>query len=228
MKKCLWWKRWREWHGHCYVAWGYSWPSDHTFEGRSSASGLWLTTGNWNCEKWNHTTGYIAPYFLLVLLYRGRLDNVSEVTWLPKRHWWDSDPEFSDLSTHNLITMILASPAAERPTLETKWSDYTIKYQIFARFFMWIFSDNALSSSKGVILILRMKTWSRIEVKLPKFIRPAVSRAKTWCQLHSPCSFQCALWTDLYSFGCPNPLLYCFSATCQVQVLRECMETLYL
>lgn len=42
---------WREWHRHCDLASGHSWPSDAMSGGRSLASEPRLTAGNWTAES---------------------------------------------------------------------------------------------------------------------------------------------------------------------------------
>lgn len=41
----------------CHRVLGYSWPSDVTSERGPLALGPWLSTGNWNCRKRNHSSG---------------------------------------------------------------------------------------------------------------------------------------------------------------------------
>lgn len=46
-----------EWQRHCEFVLGYCGSPENTSVGGLSASGLWLTTGNWNLRKWKLDQG---------------------------------------------------------------------------------------------------------------------------------------------------------------------------
>lgn len=96
----LWWWEMREglhdemkqdvWCRYCDVRSSYHWPSDENSEGRSSASGLQLTTGKQNPGKWNHGCGRTHIKVLkLYVVHTSKTFQASELNGVFRKllHW---------------------------------------------------------------------------------------------------------------------------------------------